>query len=140
MSFLLSSATVPTWWTQYPAEYPLLTGWYAGPKADRVAALSEDELVTIGLASLAEIFGVTVEHLRAQLVAARALNWGVDPFARGAYTYAVVGTRAAQAAMKQPAGVIYFSGEALYDGPDIGTVEAALASGRDTARMILVRT
>ncbi|MBV9018081.1 MAG: FAD-dependent oxidoreductase, partial [Alphaproteobacteria bacterium] len=34
LSFLISDATVPTWWTQYPAAYPVLTGWYAGPKAD----------------------------------------------------------------------------------------------------------
>jgi len=30
-----------------------------------------------------------------------------------------------------------FSGEALYRGPDMGTVEAALASGAETATMIL---
>jgi monoamine oxidase len=32
---------------------------------------------------------------------------------------------------------IFFSGEALYAGPDMGTVEAALASGRETAQTIL---
>jgi hypothetical protein len=32
---------------------------------------------------------------------------------------------------------VFFSGEALYAGPDMGTVEAALASGRDTAQAIL---
>ena len=32
LSFLVSSATVPVWWTQHPAEYPVLTGWFAGPK------------------------------------------------------------------------------------------------------------
>ena len=35
------------------------------------------------------------------------------------------------------AGAILFSGEALHIGPDIGTVEAAFAIGRDTARTIL---
>jgi hypothetical protein len=34
-------------------------------------------------------------------------------------------------------GSVLFSGEALYRGRDMGTVEAALASGRDTARTIL---
>ena len=56
MSFLLSNAPVPTWWTQYPDPYPVLTGWFAGPKADTVSALGESELVEMGLASLAEIF------------------------------------------------------------------------------------
>ena len=32
---------------------------------------------------------------------------------------------------------ILISGEALYAGPNMGTVEAALASGRETAQTIL---
>ena len=34
-------------------------------------------------------------------------------------------------------GPVCFSGEALYHGRDMGTVEAALASGAETARAIL---
>jgi monoamine oxidase len=138
LSFLISDAAVPTWWTQHPDHFPVLTGWYAGPKADRVAALSEAELVAMGIASLAEIFALPPERLRSALVAARAINWGNDPFARGAYSYATLGTREAQALLSRPDdGPIFFTGEALYAGPDMGTVEAALASGQDTARAIL---
>ena len=32
---------------------------------------------------------------------------------------------------------LYFSGEGLYAGQDVGTVEAAPASGRETARAML---
>jgi len=139
LSFLVSDAAVPTWWTQYPARHPVLTGWYAGPKTDRVSSLSEAELVDMGLASLAEILDRPLDRLRSELVASRAINWGNDPFARGAYSYATPKTRAAQSVLKQVAGdAIFFSGEALYEGPDMGTVEAALASGRDTAQGILV--
>jgi monoamine oxidase len=138
LSFLLSDATVPTWWTQHPAEWPVLTGWYAGPKADRVASLSEAALVDMGLASLAGIFDLPLDRIRDDLVASRAINWGNDPFARGAYSYATPSTRAAQAVLSAPAGDgIFFSGEALYAGPDMGTVEAALASGRETAQTML---
>jgi monoamine oxidase len=56
LSFLLSDATVPTWWTQYSDRYPVLTGWLAGPKADRVSSLAEAELIDMALASLGEIF------------------------------------------------------------------------------------
>ena len=92
----------------------------------------------MGLASLAEIFAVPAERLRENLVAARAINWGNDPFARGAYSYATPKTRAALAMLRRPEGdAIYFSGEGLYAGPDMGTVEAALASGRETARTVL---
>ncbi len=138
LSFLLSDAPVPTWWTQSPTTHPVLTGWYAGPKADRVSALSEADLVDMGIASLAAIFAVPVERLRGDLVAARAVNWGNDRFARGAYSYAMPQTRAAQRALTEPDGsAIFFSGEAFHVGPDIGTVEAAFAIGRDTAQAIL---
>jgi monoamine oxidase len=138
LSFLISDATVPTWWTQHPAKDPVLTGWFAGPKADRVSSLTEAELIDMGLASLAEIFDLPVDRIRSNLVAARAINWGNDPFARGAYSYATPRTRKAQSALRQPnTDAIFFSGEALYAGPDMGTVEAALASGKETAEAIL---
>jgi monoamine oxidase len=138
LSFLFSDAKVPTWWTQHPSSYPVLTGWYAGPKADTVAQLTEGDLVDMGLASLAEIFGLTMDRMRKDLVASQAINWGNDPFARGAYSYATPKTRHAQSALRKPdGGGVLFSGEALYAGPDMGTVEAALASGQETARAIL---
>jgi monoamine oxidase len=138
LSFLLSEAAVPTWWTQHPAGYPVLTGWFAGPKADTVSSFTATELVDIGLASLAEIFDLPLDRIRRDLVASRAINWGNDPFARGAYSYATPKTREAQSVLGKPdGGVIFFSGEALYAGPDMGTVEAALASGQETAQTIL---
>jgi hypothetical protein len=39
---------------------------------------------------------------------------------------------------KSNGDVIFFSGETLYAGPDMGTVEAALASGQETAQTILI--
>jgi monoamine oxidase len=138
LSFLISDAPVPTWWTQHPAAHPVLTGWFAGPKADRVSSLTAAELVEMGIGSLAEIFDQPRDHIRSGLVASRAINWGTDPFARGAYSYATPRTRAAQSALRKPdGGAIFFAGEALYAGADMGTVEAALASGLETAQMAL---
>ena len=138
LSFLLSDATVPTWWTQHPDEYPVLTGWFAGPKAERVSSLSEAELIDMGLASLSEIFDLPLDRIKRNLVASRGINWGNDPFARGAYSYATPRTRKAQSLLRESNGdAILFSGEALYSGPDMGTVEAALASGQQTAQSIL---
>jgi monoamine oxidase len=140
LSFLTSNATVPTWWTQHPADNPVLTGWFAGPKADGVSSLTEAELIDMGLVSLGGIFGLRPDLLRRQLVASRAINWGNDPFARGAYSYATPKTREALSVLRKRGGDrILFSGEALYAGPDMGTVEAALASGEESARMILNR-
>jgi monoamine oxidase len=138
LSFLLSDAAVPTWWTQHPAGHPVLTGWLAGPKADRVSSLTAAELAAMGLASLAEIFALPPDNIRQDLVAAQAINWGNDPFSRGAYSYATPRTRAAQSALTGPdGGSVFFAGEALYAGAEMGTVEAALQSGLETARTIL---
>ena len=138
LSFLVSDAAVPTWWTQHPTNHPVLTGWFAGPKADRVPSLTEAELIDMGLSSLAEIFELPPDRIGRELVASRAINWGNDPFARGAYSYATPKTRTAQSAMRQPDGTgIFLAGEALYAGPDMGTVEAALANGLETAQTIL---
>jgi monoamine oxidase len=138
LSFLFSSTTVPTWWTQHPAGHPVLTDWFAGPKADTVARLSATELVDMGLASLAEIFNLPRDRLTGDLLTSRAINWGNDPFTGGAYSYATPKTREAQSGLKKAdGGAVFFSGEALYPGRDIGTVEAALASGRETAQKML---
>ena len=101
--------------------------------------MSEGALVDMGLESLARTFERPMDGLKRALVAGRAINWGNDPFARGAYSYATPETRAAQVGLKQPLGQVFLSGEALYAGRDMGTVEAALASGLETARTVLDR-
>jgi monoamine oxidase len=138
LTFLLSDKRIPVWWTQHQAEQPVLTGWFGGPKTEEMAHLNEQELIEAGFRSLADIFGLDPPELRRTLVAARAINWAHDPFARGAYSYATPGTRAAQTVLSRSnGGAIFFAGEALYRGQDTGTVEAALASGLETARVVL---
>lgn len=74
----------------------------------------------------------------ATLDSAGAIDWARDPFAGGAYSYPTPETRKAQLRLTSPeGGVVLFSGEALYRGRDMGTVEAALACGMKTAQTIL---
>src|ERR1700730_13618389 len=109
LTFLLSDARIPVWWTQHPADLPVLTGWFGGPKTEAMAKLSEHELIEAGLVSLADIFGLSPEQMTQDLVAAQAINWANDPFARGAYSYATPETRAAQAVLlRSDGGVIFF--------------------------------
>jgi monoamine oxidase len=92
----------------------------------------------MGLDSLAEIFNLPRDRMMRDLISSRAINWGNDPFARGAYSYATPKTREAQAALRKlEGGAVFFAGEALYAGRDMGTVEAALANGWETAQAIL---
>jgi monoamine oxidase len=138
LTFLLSDRKIPVWWTQFPDETSLLTGWFGGPKTEGLAYLDEHQLIDAGLDSLAGIFQIPADHLKRNLVAARAVNWGIDPFAGGAYSYVTPQTRAALAGLASPnSEAIFFCGEALYGGKDMGTVEAALTSGLETARNIL---
>jgi len=137
MTFLLSDQTIPVWWTRHPDQHPLLTGWFGGPRTVALAKLDRQGLIDAGVDSLAAIFGVPREDIARDLVASAATNWLHDPFARGAYSWATPRTREAQALLARADGPVLFSGEALYRGRDMGTVEAALASGRETAEMIL---
>lgn len=137
MTFLLSDRTIPVWWTRHPDQHPVLTGWFGGPRTAELQGLDPQALVEAGLGSLATIFGLSREDVARDLVAATATNWGQDPLARGAYSWATPRTRAAQTMLARADGAVLFSGEALYRGRDMGTVEAALASGLETAGMIL---
>ncbi|MBB4426547.1 monoamine oxidase [Bradyrhizobium sp. CIR48] len=137
MTFLLSDRTIPVWWTQYPSGQAVLTGWFGGPRTAELESLDPQGLIAAGLDSLAAIFKLPREDVARELVAATATNWAHDPFARGAYSWATPRTRAAQVVLARADGLVLFSGEALYRGRDMGTVEAALASGQETAEMIL---
>jgi monoamine oxidase len=136
--FIFSNELVPTWWTQYPNEYPVLTGWLAGPNADKYSKHTDETLLDFALLSLSAIFQVNSKVLKNELAYANVINWGKDPFAMGAYAYATLETSAAKTLLLQPVNnMLFFSGEALYKGKETGTVEAAFASGVKTTQMIL---
>ncbi len=137
MGFVLGDAPVPTWWTQNP-ESCLLTGWLAGPRAAALKHTGEAALEVLAINSLAAIFNKTTEELRQQLVAMQVADWGNDPFSLGAYSYDTVHTAAARRLLQEPvANTLFWAGEALYDGPSPGTVEAALASGKAVAARLV---
>ncbi len=138
LGFLLSDAPIPTWWTQFPDSTPILTGWLAGTNAVKYEAIPEDEILKIAFNSLAYIFGISAESISAQLKASKIMQWANDPFAKGGYTYATVGAEANRKKLSEPIeNTIFFAGEALYNGRETGTVEAALSSGIESAKKIL---
>jgi monoamine oxidase len=138
LEFLLSEAPVPTWWSQLPDALPQLTGWVAGPAAQRLQAASEEAILQLALESLTQLLAISPGALRAQLCGSYVRNWGAEAYAHGAYSYATVGAPAARAALATPvAGTLFFAGEGVYEGPAAGTVEAALVSGQVAARAML---
>jgi monoamine oxidase len=137
MNFLFSDAFVPTWWTQKPSSVPLLTGWLAGPVISRFQK-GENDLLKEGYKTLAYLMDVSLDKLHKEVRHARVINWATDSYSLGAYAYKTLNTSSALKKISQPVeDTIFFAGEGLYDGPEMGTVEAALASGMETARRII---
>jgi monoamine oxidase len=138
MSFAFADEIINTWWTAYPKKNNLITGWLAGPKAEQLKDVPESELVSKALYSLSNIFDVDLKQLESLLVKSYTYNWMNDPFTLGAYSYDTINDTANKQLLKQPIdNTIFFAGEALHEGPETGTVEAALTTGRAAAQQIL---
>ncbi|MBD0278228.1 MAG: FAD-dependent oxidoreductase [Flavisolibacter sp.] len=138
MSFVFSDEAVPTWWTQYPVSSNLLTGWCAGPAAERLKELTEDVLKEKAIQSLATIFHKPEAEIKSGMKACAVYNWATDPYTRGGYTYVTVATEKVLQVLSEPIeNTLYFAGEAFYKGPNTGTVEAALQSGKTVAEKIV---
>jgi monoamine oxidase len=138
MAFLLTNEVIPTWWTQAPGHQPLLTGWLGGAAAAQQVNTPAEEILQQSLQSLSKIFNISAEFLKEKLIAWHVANWTADAYIYGSYAYDTVDTSAALQILKQPvADTMYFAGEFMYQGTAMGTVEAALTSGRDTARQLL---
>jgi len=138
MQFLFSEEKIPTWWTQRPQNNHVLTGWLGGNPQDEMQALSDEELLQHAIHSLANIFKADASFITQKMVTAKVYNWTADPFTRGSYSYATVETNAARKILKMPVEqTIYFAGEALFDGEQLGTVEAALISGLEVVKEMI---
>ena len=130
VGFILSNETIPTWWTQVPQHSAILTGWLGGlPAAEKKNSPSE-EILDLSLQSVSNIFKRSINELKDKLVAFNIVNWTADPFTRGSYAYDTVEAPEARKVLGEAVdNTMFFAGEYLYEGPAMGTVEAALTSG-----------
>ncbi|HTF20670.1 MAG TPA: NAD(P)/FAD-dependent oxidoreductase [Chryseolinea sp.] len=136
-SFIFSDAEVPTWWTPLPESTCQITGWLGGPST-LAAGHDTTALFDQAIRSLAYISGNSSAEIRSQLRHWHIANWVNDPFSLGAYTFPTLETKSALSFISQPVDdTIYFAGEAFYEGPSGGTVEAALSSGGAVAEKIV---
>ena len=128
----------PVWWTTHPAHEPLLVGWTGGPAAARLAQLRGDALIERALAALSRHLGPSTVRLRRRLRGWWHHDWEHDPFARGAYSYALVGGHDAARRLARPVrGTLFFAGEATDTAGSTGTVHGAIASGERAAKQVL---
>ena len=92
----------------------------------------------MSIESLSNAFAISAEALKVKLIAWNVTNWTAETFTRGSYAYDTVKSPDARKLLQQPvADTIYFAGEYLYEGPSMGTVEAALTSGKNVAELII---
>lgn len=137
LGFLLSGAPVPTWWTQLPQKEHTLTGWLGGRAARTHTAMSESQLAEMAIQSLAQLFSKGRQDIADLLTDTQIANWSSEPYTLGSYAYATVGYQDAQQILYKPLnGGLFFAGEYMYSGSAMGTVEAALWSGRTTAEKL----
>jgi monoamine oxidase len=132
---------IPTWWTQYPNEVPVLNGWAGGPRAERLSGKGKDFVLDRALAALTRIFGLARERLNRLLEASYLHDWQSDPFAHGAYTYVTVGGIDAPEKLGSPVeDTLFYAGEATDTLGYTGTVHGAIITGMRAAEEVLKKS
>jgi monoamine oxidase len=136
--FQVPGAEIPTFWTCAPEAAPLLVAWAGGPRALRLAEGREaKDMVRSALSTLELLFGSDI-NIAALLEGYYWHDWQQDPYARGAYSYVLVGGSGARQALAAPVeDTLFFAGEATDTTDESGTVTGALESGVRAAREIL---
>jgi monoamine oxidase len=136
--FLLTDEEIPTWWTQLPTESNLLTGWLGGPNATKKIFESESSLLQTALLSLSSIFHIPPAMLQEELTNYKIINWLSQPYIKGGYSYNTLHSEKAKKILSLPvANTVYFAGEAISQSESQGTVESALQSGQDAAKILI---
>ncbi|MFQ5415663.1 MAG: flavin monoamine oxidase family protein [Myxococcota bacterium] len=111
---------------------PVLVAYCTGPRAARLSKLSEDEAVESVLADLRRLFPKA--DPRRALMAHRRIDWAIDPFSRGGYTFLRPGGVGARERLRAPdTGALFWAGAATEWSPIAATVEAAYSSGMRAA-------
>jgi monoamine oxidase len=139
MSFLLGDdPAFPVWWTTMPIRSTSMVAWAGGVRATSMIGLPAEQVVDSAVSALARSLGLTRRHVADSVVAAWTYDWGNDPFARGAYSYPMVGgSDAAKTLARAVEQTLFFAGEACDGGGRNGTVHGAIASGARAAKQIL---
>jgi monoamine oxidase len=122
------------WPLSYGADesFPVLIAYATGPRAARLSALDEDEAADVVLDDLSRLFPKA--DPRGALIARRRIDWGIDPYSCGGYTFLRPGGAGARALLAAPdTPPLFWAGSATAWSPIAATVEAAYTSGQRAA-------
>ena len=130
-------APLPVWWTTFPVRSPVLVGWAGGPAGARWTNQPREAVARAARESLASALGVSARTIAGSLADWWTHDWQADPFARGAYSYSLVGVGDAVQRLARPVeGTVFLAGEAYDADGANGTVNGAIASGQRAARLV----
>jgi monoamine oxidase len=125
--------TFKSYWTQQPMRSELIVAWAGGPKAAVLNGAPASELIESARDGFGALFG-DVALARKQFEGGLMHDWSRDPFARGAYSYVLVGGVNARAMLALPVeNTLFFAGEATSTDGQGGTVNGALETGQRAA-------
>jgi monoamine oxidase len=121
-------------WTQLPVRSELIVAWAGGPQATALSGASREELIKRALDGFADLFGAPA-LAREEFEEGVMHDWSRDPYARGAYSYLIVGGRNARRMLAEPVeNTLFFAGEATSADGQGGTVNGALETGDRAAQ------
>lgn len=113
-----------------PFGRPLIEAYFGGQCARELEAGGIDAFADFAMAQLADVMGAQFRKRLRPLVAS---SWARDPFALGSYSHALPGHADKRAVLAQPAGRLFFAGEAV--SPNFfSTAHGAWQTGEQAAR------
>lgn len=117
-----------------PHGWPMISGYFGGHLSRQLEKDGPEAMAAFAIDELAGIYG---NDMRAHLRLLASSAWGIDPFARGAYSCALPGHAKDRAILARPVDDrLFFAGEAC-SMDQFGTAHAAFASGRSAAERII---
>jgi monoamine oxidase len=132
--FRVRGGRFPAYWTQRPLPGASIIAWAGGTQAKALFGLPEHALIAAAFEEFSGLFGDPTSA-REEFVDGVMHDWSSDPFARGAYSYVLVGGFGARSALGAPVDdTLFFAGEATSNDGQGGTVNGAIATGERAAR------
>jgi monoamine oxidase len=117
-----------------PFGRPMIEAFFGGTNARELEAAGEDAFFAF---AVEELIGQLGSDFAKRVKPIQIHRWGNDPFARGAYSYAVLGKAGARAVLAEPIDDrLFFAGEACSKG-DYSTTHGAYFTGVAAAQQVL---
>lgn len=117
-----------------PFGRPMIEGFFGGANARELEAAGEGAFFDFAVSELCGILG---HGFAKRLKPIHIHHWGADPFARGAYSYALPGKVDCRAVLAAPVdGRLFFAGEAC-STHDYSTAHGAYRTGLAAAEQVL---